>query len=152
MSYLFERTHSNSDTFDKENEILLDKQQRPTSLFNFYPPQSIDESLSVEARLNGDIPSEHACNRLLVKCTQLKFELEIEPIWATMALYDLKEKRRCSENFAFDLNTDMFKQMLNTHQTHQDISTMAKSCIFNITYPSPDLFIVINFYFNRKTQ
>jgi len=88
-------------------------------------------------------PGEHLSNRLLVKCTQLKFELDIEPIWATMALYDLKEKRKCSENFSFDLNADIMKQMLNTHQTHQDTSTMAKACIFNITYPSPDLFIVI---------
>ena len=37
----------------------------------------------------------------------------------------------------------MHKQMLNTHQTHQDMSTLAKSCVFNITYPSPDLFLVI---------
>ncbi len=60
-----------------------------------------------------------------------------------MCLYDLKSKRKISENFAFDLNTDVIKQMLHTHQTHQDQSTLAKSCIFNITYPSPDLFVVI---------
>lgn len=35
------------------------------------------------------------------------------------------------------------KQMLNTHQTHQDQSTHAKACIFNVTYPSADLFLVI---------
>lgn len=33
--------------------------------------------------------------------------------------------------------------MLNTHQTHQDLSTQAKNCILNITYPSPDLYLVI---------
>ncbi len=60
-----------------------------------------------------------------------------------MCLYDLKAKRKISENFSFDLNTDSAKQMLHTHQTHQDQSTLAKSCILNVTYPSPDLFVVI---------
>lgn len=60
-----------------------------------------------------------------------------------MCLYDLKEKRKISENFAFDLNPDTIKQMLHIHQTHQDQSTLARSCIFNVTYPSADLFLVI---------
>jgi dedicator of cytokinesis protein 6/7/8 len=156
MPHLFERVTNSSTNIHLSNEIidnnelLIERQQRPQALFNFYPPQSVDETMlnNVEFRLGAttDVlapPGEHLSNRLLVKCTQLKFELEIEPIWATMALYDLKEKRKCSENFSFDLNADIMKQMLNTHQTHQDTSTMAKACIFNITYPSPDLFIVI---------
>ena len=139
MPHLFERAESS--TLDKETNT----NERLSALFNFYPPQSIDDCPNVESRLsNVDMPpGEHACNKILVKCTQLKFELEVEPVWASMALYDLKEKRKCSENFAFDLNSDTLKQMLNTHQTHQDASTQAKSCIFNITYPSPDLYIVI---------
>ena len=139
MTNLFERTPI--ECLDRENEAMRDKHRAP-AIFHFYPPQ-YDESLSVEHRLSPEPPSEHTSNRILVKCTHLKFDLDIEPIWASMALYDLKEKKRVSENFAFDLNTDAAKQMLNTHQTHQDLSTLARSCIFNITYPSSDLFLVV---------
>jgi hypothetical protein len=41
------------------------------------------------------------------------------------------------------LNTEQLKQLLQTHQTHEDNSTLAKACLFNITYPSDDLFLVI---------
>lgn len=41
------------------------------------------------------------------------------------------------------MNTEQLKQLLQTHQTHEDNSTLAKACLFNITYPSDDLFLVI---------
>jgi hypothetical protein len=127
-------------TFDTEQQ----QQSRPVSLFDFYLcPNSQASSLSVEYRMDSGLPTEVLCNRILVKCTHLKFDLDIEPIWASMALYDLNKKKKVSENFYFDLNTESMKQMLNTHQTHQDHSTTARSCIFNITYPSVDLFLVI---------
>ena len=44
-----------------------------------------------------------------------RLELDIEPIYACMALYDLKEKKKISENFYFDLNTDAIKHMMDTH-------------------------------------
>lgn len=60
-----------------------------------------------------------------------------------MALYDCKEKKKVSENFYFDLNSDEIRTMLFPHVTHIDDSTQSKTCIFNITYPSSDLFLVI---------
>ena len=112
---------------------------RPCSLLNFYPPTPP----LVELRSSPDAPKEHSPARLLVKCTHLKFELEIEPMWASMALYDLKERKKLSENFYFDLNPDGLKQLVQQPQHHEDLSTLAKACIFNITYPSDDLFLVI---------
>ena len=92
--------------------------------------------------------------QILVKCTQLKFDLEIEPIFAQMSLYDLKEKKKISENFYFDLNTDYIKSMqFNQNSRTQsatsssaaiiDISTLSHTCLFNITYPSTDVYLVI---------
>ena len=130
------------ETIEKENDQMRNI-SRPNTLFNYYPAQQQNDLLNVESRLLPGPPIEHTCNRILVKCTQLKFELEIEPVWASMCLYDLKEKRKVSENFAFDLNTDSIKHMLNTHQTHEDPSSLTKSCIFNVTYPSADLFLVV---------
>ena len=45
----------------------------------------------------------------------IRLELEIEPIYASMALYYAKEKKKISENFYFDLNPDSIKHMLATH-------------------------------------
>uniref|UniRef100_A0AAY5EFB3 Dedicator of cytokinesis 8 n=1 Tax=Electrophorus electricus TaxID=8005 RepID=A0AAY5EFB3_ELEEL len=73
----------------------------------------------------------------------LRFEIEIEPIFATMALYDLKEKKKISENFHCDLNSDQMKSFLRGHTPHTDSSTTARAAIFSISYPSPDIYLVI---------
>ena len=88
-------------------------------------------------------PSEPNRHKVLVKCLSLKLELEIEPIFASMALYDAKEKKKLSENFYFDMNPESIKRLLSSHIQYQDVSSLTRSCIFNITYPSSDLFLVI---------
>ncbi|ETE67066.1 Dedicator of cytokinesis protein 7, partial [Ophiophagus hannah] len=90
-----------------------------------------------------EIPKEHFGQRLLVKCLSLKFEIEIEPIFASLALYDVKEKKKISENFYFDLNSEQMKSMLRPHVPPAAITTLARSAIFSITYPSQDVFLVI---------
>lgn len=105
-----------------------------------------------------------------------RFEIEIEPIFGILALYDVREKKKVgafffpflphfppccrtvgflqvvtscllypqiSENFYFDLNSDSTKGLLRAHGTHPAISTLARSAIFSVTYPSPDIFLVI---------
>lgn len=72
-----------------------------------------------------------------------RLEVEVEPIFASIALYDCKEKKKVSENFYFDLNSDEMQGMLSLHTPRIDASTQSRACIFNITYPSPDLFLVI---------
>ena len=70
-------------------------------------------------------------------------DLEVEPIFASMALYDAKEKKKLSENFYFDMNPEGLKRMLTSHVPYSDISTLSRSCVFDITYPSNDIFLVI---------
>uniref|UniRef100_A0A8C8FR99 Dedicator of cytokinesis 6 n=1 Tax=Oncorhynchus tshawytscha TaxID=74940 RepID=A0A8C8FR99_ONCTS len=89
------------------------------------------------------VPKEHCGQRIMVKCLSLKFEIEIEPIFGTLALYDVKEKKKISEDFHFDLNSDQMKGLLRLHTPHTAISTLARSAIFSITYPSADIFLVI---------
>ncbi|CAG2067653.1 unnamed protein product, partial [Timema podura] len=60
-----------------------------------------------------------------------------------MALYDAKEKKKVSENFYFDMNSESLKRMLTSHIPYSDVSTLSRSCIFNITYPTTDMFLVI---------
>ena len=60
-----------------------------------------------------------------------------------MALYDAGRKKKISENFYFDMNSEQMKNMLGIHVPYADFSTLSKSCIFDITYPSSDIFLVI---------
>lgn len=41
-----------------------------------------------------------------------RLNLQVEPIFASMALYDAKEKKKISENFYFDLNPEQIRRML----------------------------------------
>uniref|UniRef100_A0A8C2KWU6 Dedicator of cytokinesis 8 n=1 Tax=Cyprinus carpio TaxID=7962 RepID=A0A8C2KWU6_CYPCA len=109
-------------------------------LFGLYPPTDED---AVAIRPIPDCPKEHFGQRILVRCQAIKFDIEIEPLFATMALYDLKEKKKISENFHFDINTDQMKGFLRAHTPHTDASTLARSAIFSISYPSPDIYLVI---------
>ncbi|OBS82355.1 hypothetical protein A6R68_23657, partial [Neotoma lepida] len=60
-----------------------------------------------------------------------------------LALYDVKEKKKISENFYFDLNSEQMKGLLRPHVPPAAITTLARSAIFSITYPSQDVFLVI---------
>ncbi|XP_063084731.1 dedicator of cytokinesis protein 6 isoform X2 [Cavia porcellus] len=125
---------------DRRNEALR-RQSRPRALLTLYPAPDEDEA--VERCTRPEPPREHFGQRILVKCLSLKFEIEIEPIFGILALYDVREKKKISENFYFDLNSDSMKGLLRAHGTHPAISTLARSAIFSVTYPSPDIFLVI---------
>lgn len=73
----------------------------------------------------------------------LRLELEIEPIFASLALYDIRERKKVSETFHFDLNAPYIKKLLSGHVPREDVSTLSKSCIFSVTYPTADIFLVV---------
>ncbi|XP_048457854.1 dedicator of cytokinesis protein 7 isoform X8 [Rhincodon typus] len=125
---------------DQQNEEQR-KANRHKELFALYPAP--DEDDTIERHSIPEVPREHFGQRLLVKCLSLKFEIEIEPIFASLALYDVREKKKISENFFFDLNSEQMKGMLRPHVPPAAISTLARSAIFSITYPCQDVFLVI---------
>uniref|UniRef100_A0A671SXF6 Dedicator of cytokinesis protein 7-like n=1 Tax=Sinocyclocheilus anshuiensis TaxID=1608454 RepID=A0A671SXF6_9TELE len=129
-----------NEEIDHHNEDQR-KSNRHRELFALHP--ALDEEEPIERHCVPDVPKEHFGQRLLVKCLSLKFEIEIEPIFASLALYDVKEKKKISENFYFDLNSEQTKFMLRPHIPSAAISTLARSAVFSITYPSQDVFLVI---------
>ncbi|XP_069555622.1 dedicator of cytokinesis protein 8 isoform X2 [Brachyistius frenatus] len=131
---------SSHEELDRLNQEARHGNRHP-ELFALYPPA--DEEDAVEIRPIPDCPKEHTGERILIRCQAIKFEIDVEPIFATMALYDLKEKKKISENFYCDLNSEQLKNLLKPHTPHLDHSTLARSAIFSITYPSPDIFLVI---------
>ncbi|KAL8164603.1 UNVERIFIED_CONTAM: Dedicator of cytokinesis protein 7 [Gekko kuhli] len=125
---------------DRRNEEQR-KENRHAEILALYPAP--DEEEAVERCSVPEVPKEHFGQRILVKCLSLKFEIEIEPIFGSLALYDVREKKKISENFYFDLNSEHMKSLLRTHGTHAAISTLARSAVFSLTHPSPDIFLVI---------
>ncbi|XP_059178065.1 dedicator of cytokinesis protein 7-like isoform X2 [Physella acuta] len=128
------------DEVDRNNENIR-QQNRYDNIFSLYPPQ--DEEEVVERRSPPEVPKEHFGHRILVKCLQLNLEMDVEPIFVSMALYDSRERKKISETFHFDLNTDQTIRLISGHVSHADISSVSRSCIFSITYPSPDVFLVV---------
>lgn len=130
---------------------------RLPSLFSFYHPSSHvgaiqqsavgglsdDSEFPIEKRHMPLAPAEHLGFRLLIKCMSLELEVEMEPIFACIALYDTKYKRKVSENFYFDLNSEAINKMIKSDVLHPSIPTLARSGIFSLTSPSHDIFIVI---------
>nr|XP_018911108.1 PREDICTED: dedicator of cytokinesis protein 7 [Bemisia tabaci] len=129
-----------ADSIDQINQLKR-SEGRQNTLFLLYPTQDIEDH--VERRITPDLTVEQFGHRILVKCLQLKLELEVEPIFASLALYDAKEKKKASENFYFDLNPESVNQMLTSHVPFKDQSTLSRSCIFNISHNPTDLFLVI---------
>lgn len=89
------------------------KSGRLTDMCSLYPP--MDEE---DAGYSRAIPQPPCCQweqKLQFNFLELKFEIEIEPLFVTLALYDLKERRKISENFYLDLNSKEFRGIIQTH-------------------------------------
>ncbi|EPQ17062.1 Dedicator of cytokinesis protein 8 [Myotis brandtii] len=83
--------HVSAEDFEKQNEEAR-RTNRQAELFALYP--SVDEEDAVEIRPVPECPKEHLGNRIWVKLLTLKFEIEIEPLFASIALYDVKERKK----------------------------------------------------------
>lgn len=59
-----------------------------------------------------------------------------------MALFDLGSRRRISENFYFDTNSEQMRQLL--HAQHRiDPSTLCRRACFTLTQPTQDVVMLI---------
>lgn len=146
--------------FDNSTKFFRTKSNdtKVLPLFNLFPLQSDEEN--IQSRLPVPPPSDVTRYRLQFRCLSFKMQLEIEPIFASIAIYDAKERKKITENFYFDANpgkhlfvliftqlccvfVESLKRLLRTHIAYQDISSLSNSAIFNLSQLSPDMYFVI---------
>uniref|UniRef100_A0A914X6L0 Dedicator of cytokinesis protein 7 n=1 Tax=Plectus sambesii TaxID=2011161 RepID=A0A914X6L0_9BILA len=114
---------------------------RHATLMNLLPLQA--ESDVIERRSPPPFPVEHSGQKLLARVLHLSVEPDFEPIFGQMALYDVKERRKVSETFHFDANSDSIRTLIKGEGQRVDEASMCRQALFSVTYPSNDLFIVI---------
>uniref|UniRef100_A0A8C0ZYW0 Dedicator of cytokinesis protein 8 n=1 Tax=Castor canadensis TaxID=51338 RepID=A0A8C0ZYW0_CASCN len=117
-------------------------------MFLQLPKQKLDRTnvlvqCTWPAQLANSPQYSYTCHGDGPRYNHLKFEIEIEPLFASIALYDVKERKKISENFHCDLNSDQFKGFLRAHTPLVDPSSQARSAVFSVTYPSPDIYLVV---------
>ncbi|XP_018426758.1 PREDICTED: dedicator of cytokinesis protein 8 [Nanorana parkeri] len=131
---------SNVEDLERQSEEAR-RANRQADLFALSPP--VDEDDTVEIRPLPDCPKEHMGYRIMVKLHTLKLDIDIEPLFVSIALYDCKERKKISESFHCDLNSDAFKIYLRAHTPTVAPSSQARTALFSITYPSQDIFLVV---------
>ena len=78
-----------------------------------------------------------------------RFDLSVEPVFAVMALYDARERKKISESFHLDCNPSELLKMVDDNHSSQErtMASLSRSAIFNVSYPNPDVYLVIKVSF-----
>ncbi|XP_043910690.1 dedicator of cytokinesis protein 7-like [Protopterus annectens] len=116
------------------------KTNRQQELFLLY--QANEQEEIRRHHLIPDIPQEEFAHRFLINCLELKFEIEIEPLFASLALYDMREKKKISENFYVDLNSSEMRSCCQLEPSSEQANYIT-SAIFSVTNLSSDIYLVI---------
>ncbi|KAL5265112.1 hypothetical protein ACHWQZ_G006003 [Mnemiopsis leidyi] len=143
LGYLKDYTLPKIKYTDTSNKNCRAK-NRPPALFSLYPnPQSYHLDERIESRKRPPVPPAH-CKpyRIMITFTKLEMTPAIEPFYASMSLYDAKLKKKVSETFYFDLNSNEMLKKAN-HRLDFDKETRGSSAIFSITEPTSDMFVVV---------
>ena len=103
--------------------------------YSFDPASSADLTLVKRQSVNfWSSASQHAC-RFLVSIHALRLSLgNIEPLYCTLTVFDLKSEQRCSEDFHFDLNDpSLLTGQMAVEGSFPDPLTLCKHAIFSLT-------------------
>lgn len=124
-----------------ESNRLARQEKRFSSLFSLC--QLPDREDLIETRQPAPIPDEPEGLKVLVKVSDLRLEPTFEPIFAILALYDAREKKKISESYHMDMNPSEVHHMLDDHVKERNISTLGRSAIFTITNPHKDIYLIV---------
>jgi len=103
--------------------IALARRENRKRLFSVYPHiPHIKAHTGQSAEHNVDPYKEQFGHRIFVKCESLKFRLQapideketlcqVEPYHTTLSLFDARNGRKLTENFYFDVNHEIVRDM-----------------------------------------
>eukprot|EP00053_Salpingoeca_punica_P019708 m.201446 g.201446 ORF g.201446 m.201446 type:complete len:1981 (-) comp17705_c0_seq2:210-6152(-) len=95
---------------------------------------------SFALREGVDIPTEPVNRRIFVDVKDIRFNFEaFEPMFGSVALYDVANKKRISENFYFDFAVDTVRAVLTDRKFAARSNTQA---IFSLSEINDDIFMV----------
>ena len=116
---------------------------RSNYLVNLMPLEP--ESEVVERKQKLEPPTKVSNHRLVVQILKLSLDPVFEPIFASAALYDVFEKKKISENFYFDMNSEEMLYFLRGHLGVEEEASKSRQALFNVTDIRPGLFLVFKF-------
>lgn len=117
--------------YAKETDVLNAKRRRECRQKLFSLVQDLDNSTVVnidDARIDAEVYKEHFGTRFIVSVDDLKFRLlstalngvdsNVEPFFTSLALYDVKNGVKLTEDFHCDLNSTVTREMLQPINEH----------------------------------
>ncbi|XP_076270905.1 dedicator of cytokinesis protein Ziz isoform X1 [Rhynchophorus ferrugineus] len=150
--------------------IALSRKESRQKLFLLYPPLSMNLKLQNSSQDPIEPFKEIFGNRVLLKCEHIKLKLQVvdekenlcqvEPYYTTLCLFDVKNGRKLTENFYFDVNSDSIRTtFINSQQNSYNGTSQAKpdvlqkvstewllyprQALLSITNPHPDIFLFV---------
>ncbi|XP_046588426.1 dedicator of cytokinesis protein 9 isoform X5 [Neodiprion lecontei] len=160
---------------ETDTSIALSRRENRRRLFCIYPhiPHAKSPTGS-SPDTTVDPYKEQFGQRLLIKCESLKFRLQapidekdslcqVEPYQTTLCLFDVRNGRKLTENFHFDINNEVVRNIskelspvgIMTEKEEdvplpEEIKNLPKEwlmypkqAIFSVSNPHPDIFLVV---------
>ncbi|XP_012262836.2 dedicator of cytokinesis protein 9 isoform X6 [Athalia rosae] len=160
---------------ETETSIALSRRENRRRLFSIYPHIPHIKSPTGGPPDSGVDPyKEQFGHRLLIRCESLKFRLQapidekdslcqVEPYQTTLCLFDVRNGRKLTENFHFDINHEVVRDIAKElspvsimSENEEDIALpddlkslpkewlmYPKQAIFSVSNPHPDIFLVV---------
>lgn len=157
-------------SYARETDVSIASARNDSRNYIFHMPYN--RSTTPEPQLEPF--KEQFGQRILLKCESLKFRLQapidgdkemlcqVEPYKTRLALFDARQGKKITEDFAFDLNHDAVKDLvkdddctkllienfsldtkLDVKQIPDEWFRVKKQVILSVNNPHPDIFIVV---------
>ncbi|GMS84225.1 hypothetical protein PENTCL1PPCAC_6400 [Pristionchus entomophagus] len=121
---------------DEENELKRNASRHPVTVGLLFPK---DERELLEVRALPPFPEERSGYRLFVRVIKLRMEMQSEPLYGSLTLFDIRLKKRVSETFHFDLNPSQFRM----EEMLTDAIAQCQEAAFALSSPLSDIVIMV---------
>ncbi|XP_015607279.1 dedicator of cytokinesis protein 9 isoform X3 [Cephus cinctus] len=160
---------------ETDTSIALARRENRKRLFSMYPQiPHVKTPVGNSSESSVDPYKEQFGHRIFVKCESLKFRLQapidekealcqVEPYYTSLCLFDARHGRKLTENFHFDINHEVVRNIVHelspvgvmsenqeSIKLPDELKNIAqewimypKQAILSISNPHPDIFLVV---------